>query len=311
MLILTSCAEHVTNGGERKMTFTQIQYFLEVCKTLNFTKAAQNLYVAQPTLSRQIQLLETELGVQLMCRSNRNVILTEAGKVFESEFDRIVKNIEAAIHKIQTAGNTKKEINIGLFLGLSPKMVYELMLKLKEYFPAYKVHMNKYSSFNLKQAFDLGSLDMVVSIAGTGVGTAGINACDVDRMPAFFVYSPRLFQEDGKPDSVKDFDGKNFVCIHDDAAVKLVDYQLNIVRRLGLEPKEIVSADNMVASLLYTESETGFSIYTNGTPEGLDVFPLPASVASFPLTAYWKKDCQLPLTAFFEECYGFGENAGQ
>ena len=133
------------------MTLTQIQYFLEVCQTMNFTKAAQNLYVSQPSLSRQIQLLETELGVQLLVRSNRNVILTEAGEVFRDEFGKIEERIELAIHKIKDAGKIKKEINIGLFFGLSPSMVSGLVENLNEFFPDYKIYLNKYSSYNLKK----------------------------------------------------------------------------------------------------------------------------------------------------------------
>ena len=82
--------------------------FLEVCQTMNFTKAASNLFVAQPSLSRQIQMLETELGVQLLVRSNRNVVLTDAGEVFKREFTKISGAIEVAIHKIQEAGTQKK-----------------------------------------------------------------------------------------------------------------------------------------------------------------------------------------------------------
>ena len=47
------------------MTFTQINYFIQVARCLNFTEAAARLYVTQPTLSRQITAIETELNMQL------------------------------------------------------------------------------------------------------------------------------------------------------------------------------------------------------------------------------------------------------
>ena len=57
------------------ITLLQIEYFIAVAKSLNFTDAARNLYVSQPSLSKQIALLEKEIGVQLFNRSTRGVRL--------------------------------------------------------------------------------------------------------------------------------------------------------------------------------------------------------------------------------------------
>lgn len=287
------------------MTLTQIQYFLEVCQTMNFTKAAQNLYVSQPSLSRQIQLLETELGVQLLVRSNRNVILTEAGEVFRDEFGKIEERIELAIHKIKDAGKIKKEINIGLFFGLSPSMVSGLVENLNEFFPDYKIYLNKYSSYNLKKAFEMGSLDIVVGLNGLDFAEDDACGCTFEYKPAYFVFSPRVFPETGVPEGPQDFNGKKFICIQDDMAQELVRFQLSILESMGITPSEIVKADNMVATLLYTESASGFSIYTNGTPEGLGVYSIDKDVAVFSMNACWKKDIKLPLKQFFNTYYDY------
>ena len=60
------------------MTTQQIRFFLEAAECLNFTEAAKRLFVAQSTLSKQIALLEDELGLKLFYRSNRTVGLTPA-----------------------------------------------------------------------------------------------------------------------------------------------------------------------------------------------------------------------------------------
>jgi len=62
-----------------------LRYFLAVGEALNFTKAAARLRIAQPALSRQIQDLEDEIGVDLLRRSPRGVILTAEGKLFLEE----------------------------------------------------------------------------------------------------------------------------------------------------------------------------------------------------------------------------------
>ena len=65
------------------MDIQQIKNFLVLCDTLNFRKAAEQINIVQPALSKQIQLLENEVGALLFNRSKRTVILTDAGVFFQ------------------------------------------------------------------------------------------------------------------------------------------------------------------------------------------------------------------------------------
>lgn len=72
------------------MEFRVLNYFLAIAREENFTKAAQQLHVTQPTLSRQIAQLEEELGVELFVRSNHNIILTEDGMILKRRAQEIL-----------------------------------------------------------------------------------------------------------------------------------------------------------------------------------------------------------------------------
>ena len=67
-----------------------LNYFLAIAREENFTKAAQQLHLTQPTLSRQIGDLEQELGVKLFVRSNHNIILTEDGMILKRPVQEIL-----------------------------------------------------------------------------------------------------------------------------------------------------------------------------------------------------------------------------
>ncbi|HZC34142.1 MAG TPA: LysR family transcriptional regulator, partial [Chthoniobacterales bacterium] len=73
------------------MELRHLRYFLAVGEALNFTKAAARFRVAQPALSRQIQGLEDEIGVDLLRRGSRGVMLTPEGRVFLEEVRELLK----------------------------------------------------------------------------------------------------------------------------------------------------------------------------------------------------------------------------
>lgn len=83
------------------MQTQQLQYFLEVAKTKNITKAARNLYISQPSLSQQILNLEKELDIPLLLRHSKSVSLTDAGEQFTLHATRIVNDLEQLAELMQ------------------------------------------------------------------------------------------------------------------------------------------------------------------------------------------------------------------
>lgn len=76
------------------MTIQQIKYFLELAKELHFWKTAEKIFISQSSLSRQIQALEDELGIQLFKRDKRNVKLTNAGKFLQENWTKKIKEFD-------------------------------------------------------------------------------------------------------------------------------------------------------------------------------------------------------------------------
>lgn len=86
-----------------KIELRQLRQFIAVSEALNFSRAAEQLAVAQPALSRGIQLLEHQLGVKLLLRNNRRVELTEAGRTFLTGCRGLMNDLEEAVRKARKA----------------------------------------------------------------------------------------------------------------------------------------------------------------------------------------------------------------
>lgn len=94
------------------MELRTLQYFLTVAREENITRASEVLHITQPTLSRQLQQLEQELGTELFVRG-RNFALTEAGMLLRRRAEEVVDMMYKIESEIETAGEVGGVISIG------------------------------------------------------------------------------------------------------------------------------------------------------------------------------------------------------
>jgi DNA-binding transcriptional LysR family regulator len=96
------------------MELRHLRYFVAVAEELNFTRAAEKLHLAQPSLTRQIHNLEEELGVRLLDRSKNQVSLTEEGKRFLVDAKRLVASSLESVQAVQRFSQGESgQLNLG------------------------------------------------------------------------------------------------------------------------------------------------------------------------------------------------------
>ncbi|MGW2948453.1 LysR family transcriptional regulator, partial [Streptomyces sp. NPDC001226] len=90
------------------MQFQQLQYFVAVAETRHFTRAADLVHVAQPSLSQQIKALERELGADLFLRARGNITLTDAGESLLPLARRILADADTARYEVQELAQLRR-----------------------------------------------------------------------------------------------------------------------------------------------------------------------------------------------------------
>jgi LysR family hca operon transcriptional activator len=139
-----------------------LRYFIAVAEAGNMTVAAeQRLHTAQPSLSRQIRDLETELGMTLLIRGARGVELTPAGKVFLDHARMVFLQVEAAAEAARRAAEPPKtSFTIGFLSGYEVDWLPPVMSILREELPDIEVVIKSQESPNLAAALIRGRIDV-------------------------------------------------------------------------------------------------------------------------------------------------------
>ena len=122
------------------MELRHLKYFLAISRLGSFTKASEELYVTQPTLSHQMRQLETELSCDLLDRSSRSIRLTGAGEIFARYANQAIKEIEdgrAAIQGYQ--GLQVGSVVIGAISAFTNNLLPPILSEFSQSYPGIKV----------------------------------------------------------------------------------------------------------------------------------------------------------------------------
>lgn len=143
------------------MDIRQIEYFAEVAKQLNFTKAASILHISQPSLSKTIKGLETELGTVLFYRGAKQLELTDAGQAFLVNVKHVLNAFENLTSELNDVIDLKKgEIKIGIPPIIGAAFFSKLISKYKETYPSIDLILNEVGSNKIKYGVSEGELDI-------------------------------------------------------------------------------------------------------------------------------------------------------
>jgi DNA-binding transcriptional LysR family regulator len=141
----------------------EVRYFLAVCKTRNFTKAAELCNVTQPALTRAVQKLESEMGGLLFSRERGNVHLTDLGRLLEPEFNEMIERGNraklAATRFLRLEG---AQLNLGVMCTIGPLRFVGFLNKFRVMHPGIELTLIEGVPSRLSELLESGELDVAV-----------------------------------------------------------------------------------------------------------------------------------------------------
>jgi DNA-binding transcriptional LysR family regulator len=145
------------------MEIQEIRYFIALCDTLNFTRAAERCNVSQPALTRAIQHLEGKLGGPLVHRERSNTHLTELGRIMEPYFRQVLGQMDEARQKAKSfAKLDATSLTIGLMCTIGPHRLINLFSAFVSAHDGVEIYLKDAPAGALEELLDKGDIDVAI-----------------------------------------------------------------------------------------------------------------------------------------------------
>jgi DNA-binding transcriptional LysR family regulator len=143
------------------MELRHLRYFVAVAEVLNFTKAAHQLHLAQPSLTRQIHNLEEEIGVRLLNRTKSHVALTEEGRLFLGDARRVLALADESVLAVQRLSRGESgQLNIGYLSSFNFDLLPRSLETFRENFPHVALNLFDMDPASQFRALDARKIDL-------------------------------------------------------------------------------------------------------------------------------------------------------
>ena len=249
------------------MNTTQIKCFLAVTETLNFTKAANQLFISQPGLSRQIVSLERELNTLLFIRDKHNVRLTPAAAVLAKELQNFETRLEEIIHKVQKVGQGYSgHLSIGMLGGQS---VYnDLTTRFMDFMsenPNIDLTFHQGSFRDLREWLQSGKIDLAFTLNFDVQDMKNIVISDFQQDSPMFAISKHTKAGRKKKITLKDLEEETLIVISPDDSRAGYELSHSFVKRQGLHFSDLRYAPNLATIMMWIEAGQGVGIINHSS----------------------------------------------
>jgi DNA-binding transcriptional LysR family regulator len=249
------------------MQLQQLAYFVAVAEARHFTRAAERSRVAQPSLSKQIQVLERELGAPLFRRARGNVTLTEAGETLLPIARRILADVETAREEVRdVVGLRRGRVRLGATPSLCTGLLPDVLRRFRDRYPGIRLEIEEGGSRDLVRHLAHGTLDLALIILRPQAHDPALTATPILREELVLASAASRAIRPLRVADLRDVPLVMFRTGYD-----LREVTVAACRREGFEPRYVVEGGEMDAVLRFVQAGLGSAVVPSmvvaGRPE--------------------------------------------
>ncbi|WP_234998623.1 LysR family transcriptional regulator [Salirhabdus sp. Marseille-P4669] len=270
----------------------QLQYFIEITRTGSFTKAAENLFITQPALSRNVKSLEEEIGAPLFIRSRKKLILTDIGMVLKRHAETIEKQLLSLNSEISNLLTLKRgNIRIGLPTIINSFFFSDLLASFHNEYPEVTFQLVEDGSKRIEEKIVNEELDFGVVVVSPE-NNEQFDSYQFVSEKLKLVVPPNHKFASKEQVALQELQDETFIMFNQD--FELRSLILNACQEAGFEPKII----SETSQLDFIEEMVAFDIGITLLPENtceeltsdLHTITIENPVIEWNLALIWKKD---------------------
>jgi LysR family hydrogen peroxide-inducible transcriptional activator len=239
------------------MNLRDLRYLVAVAEYQHFGNAAEACFVSQPTLSTQVKKLEDELGITLIERTNKQVMLTDTGREIVAKARHILSTVDemhelAQQHRDPEAGT----LRLGVIPTLAPYLLPRVMGAIQERFPKLRILLYELQTPVILEKLPSGQLD--AALLALPVNHAALESIPLFVEP-FFAAIPRKHKlARYKQLEIRDLGGNDILLLEDGHCLR--DQALDLCRKVGADEAEGFRATSLETLRQMVSSGAGITV---------------------------------------------------
>lgn len=285
------------------MELHQLQYVIAVANHRHFTRAAEEICVAQSSLSQQITKLEEELGVKLFDRTTRTVCLTSAGQEFIVYARNILAESETAKQSMQAyVGLARGKINVGAITTLETIDFVSLITSFHKSFPGLHLNIVTAGSYNLTEMLHTSEINVAILSSQVEADTNDLEIYELAQDEFVLITSKHHPLAQKPVIELSEVAGEDFIFPSPDQSIHKV--YMKACRDAGFTPTIVCHSSHSETSLALVAAGMGISLFPLDTlnatnPSGISAIHLAVPLRKHIAMALLRRPYYAPPVAAF------------
>ncbi len=248
-----------------------MRYFLTISETGNFSRAAERLYLSQPSLSTGIKKLEQELGVSLFERGGRRTVLTAAGRSFLEKATVIMEQYQAALQELK-GFHDQPSLRIGVLSTMRVAELADLVSRFQHHHPNVSIELHDGTLETLREGLDRGDIDVAITVLSLRPSTESSlqdesqTSTTLFRQPLWLAVPPSHPFAQRASIRLAELDGQPFI---DRVNCEFFQQECQILNAANIRPKVVYRASHEEWVISLVRAGLGISVmpYWRGLTE--------------------------------------------